>query len=58
MKGGGACRAAEPSPAERCAPNREGEAGPQAAAGRWGTFVSPPPFSATGHGARLFEGSG
>lgn len=42
MKGGGACRAAEPSPAERCAPNREGEAGPQAAAGRWGTFVSPP----------------
>lgn len=41
MKGGGACRAAEPSPAERCAPNRAGEAGPQPAAGRGGTFVSP-----------------
>lgn len=49
MKGGGACRAAEPSPAERCAPNRAGEAGRQPAAGRGGTFVSPP-FSATGHG--------
>lgn len=49
MKGGGACRAAEPSAAERCAPNRAGEAGPQPAARRGGTFVSPP-FSATGHG--------
>lgn len=41
MKGGGACRAAEPSPAERCAQSRAGEAGPQPAAGRGGTFVSP-----------------
>lgn len=41
MKGGGACRAAEPSPAERCAPSGAGEAGPQPAAGRGGTFVSP-----------------
>lgn len=32
MKGGGACRAAEPSPAERCARSGAGEAGPQPAA--------------------------
>lgn len=45
MKGGGACRAAEPSRAERCAPSRAGEAGPQPCSRPRGEplYLHPPP---------------